>query len=102
VVAAGLINALLAYGHLWPRFEKFVTYGVAALALIASIGYFSDRRDYLQLVTNRVREVDERSMSTNVYADTKADAADEAVWYYILVRQAIVGDRSISAFFGRT
>jgi hypothetical protein len=39
----------------------------------------------------------------DVYAGaTRASMKDETSWYYLLVRDAILGDNGVSAFFGNT
>jgi hypothetical protein len=43
------------------------------------------------------------SQRRDVYAGTtRPTMIDETSWYYLLVRNAILGDRSLSAFFGKT
>jgi hypothetical protein len=37
----------------------------------------------------------------NVYADKAPTMRDETSWYYLLVRNALLGDRSLAAFFGK-
>jgi hypothetical protein len=37
----------------------------------------------------------------DVYADKVPTMRDETSWYYLLVRNAVLGDRSLAAFFGK-
>jgi len=54
--------------------------------------------EQLRLAPNFDKTVSEQR---NVYADKVPTMRDETRWYYLLVRNAVLGDRSLAAFFGK-
>jgi hypothetical protein len=103
-VAAGLLYPLIAsMQSARPRTEGFVTVVVAVLMLIGAAGQMAQDRGGLASATKAAQRYEATSLSKDVYVEsTRPEMRDETAWYYLLLRSAILGDRSVSSFFGKT
>lgn len=102
-VGAGLLYPLVAMMQsARPATERAVVVCFAVLMLIGATGQLAVDRTGMLSAIKVARRYDESSLRKDVYVgSTRPEMSDETAWYYLLVRQAILGDRSISAFFGK-
>lgn len=108
-VIAGMLYPLVVWiQSVRPATGNVVTASVAVVMLAIAI-------NQTQMVAARINFVSQgiaaqaqdydraTSQSRDVYAGaTIPTTRDETTWYYLLVRNAILGDRSLAAFFGKT
>jgi hypothetical protein len=108
-VIAGMLYPLVV----WMQSARSVTgnvitasVAVVMLAIaISQIQMMAARHGFvLQAIAAQAEDYEKAtSQSRDVYAGTTIPTTrDETSWYYLLVRNAILGDRSLAAFFGKT
>jgi hypothetical protein len=108
-VIAGMLYPLVV----WMQSARSVTgnvitasVAVVMLAIaISQIQMMVARHGFVsQAITAQAEDYEKAtSQSRDVYAGTTIPTTrDETSWYYLLVRNAILGDRSLAAFFGKT
>lgn len=104
VVVAGFMFPLaVVVQSRWPRAVRFGAVCIAVLMLIAGASQLGMKRSGVAAMTMMARAQDAKSLKTDSYAGpARPDTRDETTWYYLLLRSALVGDRSIDAFFGKT
>jgi hypothetical protein len=103
-VGAGVIYPLVAtMQSARPATERVVTVCFAVLMLIGAVSQLAVERDGISSAIRVARRYEESSLRKDVYlGSTRPEMSDETTWCYLLVRNAILGDRSISSFFGKT
>jgi hypothetical protein len=101
-VGAGLIYPLVAMlRSARPAAERVTVVCIAVLMLAGAAAQFRVELTGIASGTKGARRYEASSLRTDVYAETKPGTGDETTWYYLLLRSAFLGDRSISTFFGR-
>jgi len=87
-----------------PGTSRWVTASVAVVMLAIAISQVMGERRGLASVIRGSQNCDKMtSERRDVYVGDKVPMMrDETSWYYLLVRNAILGDRRLSAFFGKT
>jgi hypothetical protein len=104
-VFAGLLYPLIVtMQSARPAAERAATTAVAVLMLIMAASQLpQERKGYAFQKNGAARYDQETTRMKDVYAgSTTPSMKDETSWYYLLVRDAILGDDGISAFFGKT
>jgi hypothetical protein len=86
-----------------PAMDRVVTASLAVLMLTIATTQTMPQLTGLASQTNKARTYDQAtSLKKDVYASSIPTMRDETTWYYMLVRNALLGDRSVSEFFGKT
>jgi hypothetical protein len=85
-----------------PASNRWLAASAAAVMLAIGVSQVTIERTRLAEVL-RVAPGFDRAVSgqRNVYADKVPTMRDETSWYYLLVRNAVLGDRSLATFFGK-
>ena len=85
-----------------PAADRWLAASAAVVMLTIGVSQVTIERtrlaDGLRVIPDFDRAV---SGQRNVYADKAPTMRDETSWYYLLVRNALLGDRSLAAFFGK-
>jgi hypothetical protein len=88
-----------------PTASRWVTAAVTAVMLATATGLaMAERTRDVASQVQRAQSYDKAvTEQKNVYVGDKVPTMrDETFWYYLLVRNAILGGRSLDAFFGKT
>jgi hypothetical protein len=87
-----------------PRMGNVVTASVVVVMLAMAIIQIAPERTGYASQMRGIQSYDKvTSAKRDVYVGTtRPTMRDETSWYYLLVRNAILGDRSLAAFFGKT
>jgi hypothetical protein len=87
-----------------PFVGNVITASVAVVMLALAISQMIPEHTGLASQTRYAQTFDKTtSQRRDVYAGpARPTMRDETCWYYLHVRNAILGDRSLSAFFGKT
>lgn len=105
IVFAGLSYPLIArMVSTRPTAERAATMAVAVLMLVMAVGQLPQERKGYAFQKMRAAPYDRETIAKkDVYAgSTTPSMRDETIWYYLLVRDAVLGGDGISAFFGNT
>jgi hypothetical protein len=105
VVLAGLLYPLIVMMlSARPSAERAATAAIAVVMLIMAASQLPQERKGYAFQKMRAAPYDrETTGMKDVYAgSTTPSMKDETSWYYLLVRDAILGDNGIAAFFGNT
>jgi hypothetical protein len=104
-VVAGILYPLVVWMQsARPAIGNVITASVAVVMLAIAISQMIPARDGFasQIRTAQAYEK-ATSQRTEVYAGTNTPTMrDETSWYYLLLRNALLGDRSLAVFFGKT
>jgi hypothetical protein len=104
-VFAGLLYPLVVMVRsARPKTERAVTMAVTFVMLIMAASQLPQERKGYAFQKMRAQPYDEETTGPkDVYAgSTTPSMKDETSWYYLLVRDAILGENGLSAFFGKT
>jgi hypothetical protein len=87
-----------------PGMGNVVTASVAVVMLAMAIIQIAPERTGYASQMRGIQSYDKvTSAKRDVYVGaTRPTMRDETSWYYLLVRNALLGDRSLAAFFGKT
>jgi hypothetical protein len=103
---AGLLFPLIAMMQsAWPAAGKWIAASVAAVMVALAVSQVTTLQ--MRSLASQIQwaqEFDTRvGTQRDAYGGGKVPTIrDETAWYYLLVRNAILGDRSLAAFFGKT
>lgn len=102
-VFAGFLYPLVLMLPSRPAMERLVTVFAIVVALVVATSQVLPGWSGLSQEVNRATALDKAaSAKKDVYAGSGVPTMrDEINWYYLLVRQAVMKDRSLEAFFGR-
>jgi hypothetical protein len=101
-VGAGLIYPLVVMlRSARPAAERVAVVCIAVLMLAGTVAQLRVELTGVASGTKGARRYEASTLRKDVYAETKPGTGDETTWYYLLLRSAILGDRSISTFFGK-
>jgi hypothetical protein len=104
-VIAGILYPLVIWMQsARPVIGNVVTASVAVAMLAIATSQVMPARDGFASQMRAAQAYEKTtSQRRDVYAGTSTPTMrDETSWYYLLVRNAILGDRSLTAFFGKT
>ncbi|MFL6836789.1 MAG: hypothetical protein ACJ8FZ_05720 [Bradyrhizobium sp.] len=104
VIAGVLYPVVVMMQSARPSMYRAVTMSVAVVMLAMATSQIVQERTGFASQLRAAQSVEKvTSQRKDVYTgSTVPTMRDETSWYYLLVRNAILGDRSLSAFFGKT
>jgi hypothetical protein len=104
-VFAGLLYPLVVLAQsAGPKTERAATAAFTVVMLIMAASQLPQERKGYAFQKMRAQPYDEETTRPKeVYAgSTTPGMKDETTWYYLLVRDAVLGESGLSAFFGKT